>query len=327
MEGTHPARSAGGRRAAALLALAGVLGAGCWAAPRAMVRVTGTPLAVPVAGLSSCHQGDQGVLDIDPRRPLTLLVHGCNFSMGGFKTLADVFEAHGQQAICFNYDDRDRLETSSAELIGALEALQAVMGPQEITVIGHSQGGLVARRALVADRARPLRAAGSTYRLVTISSPFAGIEASSHCRLTWLHVLSLGASAAICQGVTGSKWTEIYPGSEFMTRPGLLGQDVASYLKVVTDERGSCLRPGPAGGCAARDEVFSLAEQYNVAVDADGRVAGVEVKAGHVEIVGEHGTPPLKLLRILQEQGILAEAPAGRRDELSALVQRLYGRD
>ena len=89
MEGWHPARSTGGLGAAALLALAAALGTGCWSAPRAMVRVGGTALAVPVAGLSSCRTGASSALDLDPRRPLTVLVHGCNFSMGGFKTLKE----------------------------------------------------------------------------------------------------------------------------------------------------------------------------------------------------------------------------------------------
>jgi pimeloyl-ACP methyl ester carboxylesterase len=172
-----------------------------------------------------------------------VLVHGCSFSRGGFNTLAKVFEAHGQQTVCFNYDDRERLEVSSAQLIGALEMLQDLLGATEMTVVGHSQGGLVARRALVRDRSRPLRVRpGNRLRLVTVSSPFAGIASSRDCGRTWLHALTLGVTVGICQGIAGDKWHEIYPGSEFMNHPGVLLPEVASYLKVVTNETGSCRR-------------------------------------------------------------------------------------
>lgn len=48
-----------------------------------------------------------------------------------------------------------------------------------MTVIAHSQGGLVARRALVAAPPGDQSVGGVPYRLVTISSPFGGIRASA----------------------------------------------------------------------------------------------------------------------------------------------------
>ena len=67
-----------------------------------------------------------------------------------------------------------------------------------------------------------------------------------------------------------------------------------------------------------------MAEQYNRSVDRDPRVMGVEVRAGHVEIVGELGTVPAKLIQILQDRHILAQTPPGRQVELTALLRRLY---
>jgi pimeloyl-ACP methyl ester carboxylesterase len=298
---------------------------GCWTAPLSQVRARATPQPVVIPGLSPCDQPRGGTVVLDPTRPLTLLVHGCNFSLGGFRTLASVFQAHGQQTICFNYNDRDRLEDASAQLIRALQALETQMEPTDITIVGHSQGGLVARRALVAERQDRLQSqSGFRYQLVTISSPFGGIRASRHCGLVWLRALSLGTTMAICQAVAGSKWWEIFPGADFMDEPGTLSPAVARYLKVVTDERDTCRHHRPDGSCAERDEVFALAEQYNRSVDRDPRVMGVEVRAGHVEIVGELGTVPAKLIQILQDRHILAQTPPGRQVELTALLRRLY---
>ncbi len=241
--------------------LVAALGACCWSAPRALIKVGSADAGIWVSGLSSCHPEDGTAITIDPTRPLTLLVHGCNFSTGGFRTLARLFEAHGQQTLCFNYDDRERLDVASSKLIAALEALETRLPNGEITIVGHSQGGLVSRHALVRDRQRPMHV-GSAFRirLVTVSSPFAGIHSSRHCGLTWLHFVTLGVTALVCQGIAGSKWHDIYPGSSFMRHPGTLASAVISHVKIVTDERGTCRRARPDGRCAEGDFIFALDE-------------------------------------------------------------------
>ncbi len=281
-----------------------------------------------IAGLDTCayRSPGPGRAQLDPEAPLVVLVHGCNDSGGRFRVLAGVFEAQGQQTICFNYDDRDSLETSASRLARALEALLERMDSRRVTVIGHSQGGLVARRAFVRDRPQPLRNPGRvTFRLVTVSSPLGGIEAASHCGILALHILSFGVSAGICQIATGSKWTEIHPVSWFMVTPGAVRPDLSQHLKVVTDERGFCLERDADGDCAESDDVFSTAEQYNPVVDADARVTNVEVRAGHVEIVGDEGRPPTKLVYILQRHGYLAPAAAGKQLEFERRLARIYG--
>ena len=318
-----PVSSSTARRHLALLIP--LLACGCWTAPRALVRVNSNDPGTWIDGFSSCIPEQEGPVQLDPTRPVTVLVHGCMFSRGGFSNLAQVFEARGQQTLCFNYDDRERLETSSTQLIAALEALQGLFTGREITVVGHSQGGLVSRRALVADRERPVTIRPDVHiRLVTVSSPFGGIRSSSHCGLTWLHAVTLGVTVGVCQAIAGAKWQEIYPGSEFMVRPGKLVAAVTTHVKVVTDERDSCRRYGAKGLCAESDYVFAQEEQYGAAVDGDGRVSNIEVRAGHIEIVGERGTPPMKLLDILQAQQILAEAPPGGGADIAALLERLY---
>ncbi|MBA3454366.1 MAG: hydrolase [Deltaproteobacteria bacterium] len=302
------------------------LAAGCsWSAPRALIKVGTADSGIWVSGLSSCRPEDGKAITIDPTRPLTLFVHGCNFSTGGFRTLARVFEAHGQQTLCFNYDDRERLDVASTKLIAALEALEKRLPRGEITLVGHSQGGLVSRHAVVRDRERPMNISSDfRIRLVTVSSPFAGIDSSRHCGLTWLHLATIGVTALVCQGIAGSKWHDIYPGSRFMRRPGTLASAVTSHVKIVTDERGTCRRTGYDGNCAEGDFIFALDEQYSSDVDKDHRVAAIEVKAGHIEIVGERGTPPTKLLSILQAQQILVQTPPERRTQIAALLEQLY---
>ncbi|MES1205424.1 MAG: hydrolase [Pseudomonadota bacterium] len=236
-----------------------------------------------------------------------MLVHGCNSPPGQLASLAGVFEAHGQQTVCFSYDDRERLEASAERFVAALELLKAHLTSRRIVVLGHSQGGLIARRALVRDRAQGLREDdGFRYELVTVSSPFHGIDSSADCGSVALRVITLGITVGVCRMVAGAMWSEIYPRSSFMRRPGTLLSSVQRHVNVVTDERATCRRRDLAGNCLKSDFVFSLAEQYAPLVDDDTRAQSTEIRAGHVEIVGQGGNPPQKLIRLLQEERILA---------------------
>ncbi|MDO8252752.1 MAG: hypothetical protein Q7T78_23955, partial [Rhodoferax sp.] len=81
------------------------------------------------------------------------------------------------------------------------------------------------------------------------------------------------------------------------------GALVSNYLKIDTDERGSCRREKD-GRCLEDDDVFSLTEQRNSLVETDSRTQRVEARADHVEIVGDKRVSPMKLITILQDQGV-----------------------
>lgn len=273
-------------------------------------------LAIP--GLGPCTDAADRTLHLDATQPVAVLVHGCFASAGKFRGLAQVLAFHGQQSACFTYNDRDSMVTSAAQLSVALEGLDRAMAQRRIDVIGHSQGALIARKALVDERGV------AQLRLVTVSGPFAGIAAAKTCGDPLLRTLSLGLIGPICQLITGAKWSEITDRSPFIVAPGRLGPQVRDYLKVVTDEAGSCRRAG-AHGCAESDAIFSLAEQRNPLVDGDPRVRIVEVRAGHVEIVGNNRVGPAKLIAILQDNGIIRPTAPGREAQLGQLLTALYG--
>jgi pimeloyl-ACP methyl ester carboxylesterase len=300
--------SAVGRRAvwAAVLLFSG----GCATAPAPLVHVGPDDPGAPIPGLVVC--GARGAeLQLDPARPLVIFVPGRADSGERYAALSYHFEVEGKQTACFAYDDRGSLEESASRLTQVLAALQRRLPPGRITIIGHSLGGLVARRALTTERARGLESGAFTYSLVTVATPFGGIRSVADCGRTWLHLLTLGVSAAVCGLVAGETWQETPPSSSFVRKPGTLIPAVTEAIAVVTLERGACRRRSLRGGCDESDAVFSLTEQRNLAVEADPRWSRVQITAGHVEIVGHPGTPPTKLIAILQDRGILA-APAPR---------------
>jgi len=287
-------------------------------------RLPAPDVSIRVPGLGPCTDSPDTTINLNSHQPVTVLVHGCKGSAGRFRSLAQLYAFHGQQAVCFSYNDRDSLVKASGELISALDGLEARMHNRQITVLGHSMGGLVTRKAMERDRPDSWSRADVDGRLLTISTPFAGIDIARPCGWTAGHWLTLGSIPGICRIVTGDNWFEITSSSDFIQQPGALLPTVQKYLKVVTDERNTCRRQDSAGRCLESDYVFSTEEQYQSLVDSYPQVRNVEVAAGHVEIVGNSNVVPRKLLAILQQEGLLAQTPPERRAAFERLLKQLY---
>lgn len=281
-------------------------------------------IEVRIPSLSNCANERDPDLRINTSEPIAVIVHGCFSSQGQFRSLADVFALHGQQTVCFDYDDRESLEVSSAQLVSAVQALAGIMDEPRIEIIGHSQGGLVARRALIEERADRLDASGVDIRLTTISAPFGGIQAAAHCGSKVLAWLSLGLIKPVCKLITGSKYSEIPPSSSFIRKPGQLLPAVSRHLNILTDETDSCRRYNEPGTCAEDDYVFSLQEQRQTAIASDAQLRSVTVKSGHVAIVGDVDTAPTKLIDVLQQEGVLQAPPAVFAEQFAHRVARIY---
>ena len=276
-----------------------------------------------IVGLGPCTDNPDRSLDLDASKPVHVLVHGCFGSSGQFRGLAQVLAFHGQQTACFTYDDRARLSQVASELQQAMGQLAAQTRAPEITLIGHSQGALIARKSMTESLGGTVPVGPSRLRLVTISGPFSGIDSARTCGKSWLYPLSIGLLPLSCYIVTGAKWADITYSSRFVREPGTLAPQVADYLKIDTDERGSCRRE-QGGRCVEDDEIFSLAEQRQAAVETDARTRRVQVTAGHVEIVGDKRLAPTKLITVLQEQGVLRPTPSAQLPAFKRLLARVY---
>jgi len=236
-----------------------------------------------------------------------------------------VLASQGQQTACFTYDDRAGLRRSATGLRNAIDQLSEQTQVPQITIIGHSQGALVTRKSLTNLPATPPKRQVDL-RLVTISGPFSGIRSAETCGRNWLSWVSVGLLPMSCYLVTGAKWADITFSSNFIRVPGALIPQVSSYLKIDTDERDSCRRK-EGGRCVKSDDVFSLSEQHNPLVETDARARRVEVRAGHVEIVGDKRVAPTKLIAILQEEGVLYPTSPERLSAFNQLLARIYQDD
>lgn len=111
-------------------------------------RLPPADTTLAIAGLGPCTDNPDRSLRLDASRPVHVLVHGCFGSSGQFRGLAQVLAFHGQQTACFTYDDRAALARGAADLREAVQQLAEQTRSPRITLIGHSQGALIARSAL-----------------------------------------------------------------------------------------------------------------------------------------------------------------------------------
>jgi len=289
-----------------------------------MTNLPQPDVSANISGLSPCTSSADTTIHLNSNEPVTVIVHGCFGSAALYRSLAQVFAFHGQQTVCFNYNDRDSMTQSSAELISALDALSTKVSNSSFTLIGHSQGGLISRKALIKERDDRLQAKNKKFTLVTISSPFAGIAAANHCGSTTARWLSLGLVVPICKLISGDKWYEITAPSPFIQQPGNMLDQVSSHLKIVTDERNTCRKFDEQGFCLEDDFVFSVNEQNFEKVDNAAVVENLEVAAGHAEIVGDYRVIPHKLIKLLQDKSILKRTPPARKAEFTLLLKQIY---
>jgi pimeloyl-ACP methyl ester carboxylesterase len=152
-------------------------------------------------------------------RKVVVFVHGIVSSHATFAKLVDFFETDARfdayDLFAYDYDWGEPILRSARHLRDILNA--RVPGDAEITLIGHSMGGLVSRFALVAGALRGVR------RIVMLGTPNFGA-------LTARQLGTLGQVAIAAAG----KITPLFPrkaGLRDLTQPQRL------YERVVHDEK------------------------------------------------------------------------------------------
>lgn len=264
---------------------------------------------IEISGLTPCTAELNPLVRLNRAAPVAILVHGYRGNPALLRPLAQELADRGLQTVCFEYDDRDMLITSAGELARAIDALSDVLVQPRITVVGHSQGGLIARKALVGELAEPVQAVGASVHLVTVAAPFAGTASARLCAWMPARVMTLGLGDLVCRLVSGRKWYEITHASDFIRNPGTLVPMVREHLMIITDEADSCRRFDARGACLVGDYVIGVGEQHFASVEAEPRAKRVEVKAGHLEIVGESGGSAGKLVAVMERYALVAPVP------------------
>jgi pimeloyl-ACP methyl ester carboxylesterase len=158
----------------------------------------------------------------DPDRVPVLFVHGINGHPREFTTLVEQLDRSRFQPWVFFYPSGIHLDGLGRVLANLMRDLRARHGFEEVVVVAHSMGGLVARAGILEYGAM---SSHPTIRLfVSISTPWAGHAA---------------AQAGVDRAPrVAYSWFDIAPGSDFLLglflhddgRPRRLPSDLAHHL-------------------------------------------------------------------------------------------------
>jgi pimeloyl-ACP methyl ester carboxylesterase len=263
-------------------------------------------MQVSIEGLGPCYDDVKHPININTKEPISILVHGCYASDGEFRSLSDVLAFHSQQSFCFRYDDRDSLDISAKKLTKAINELATYVKKPDIHIIAHSMGGLVARKALSKSPDNIINE-NIAIKMVTISTPFSGIQEAKACANPYVRYGTLGIHDLVCWMISGDKWYEITPASDFIQKPGELSTAVSKHILIATDEKDSCRYTDELNNCLEDDYVFSLNEQKLPNSKSNAKQKDILIKAGHVGIVGKYKHSPKKLIKALQSEGFIPQ--------------------
>lgn len=134
---------------------------------------------------------------VDPRRPMVILVHGLDCNAGMWGTIAGLLDRDGYQVAFFNYPAAQHIPESARLLADHVEALRETYPTLKLDVITHSMGGLVAR-----DYVEGPRYAGGIDHLIQLTPPNHGSG--------WAHVeflLKCQSAYYQCRSNPDWRWT------------------------------------------------------------------------------------------------------------------------
>lgn len=110
----------------------------------------------------------------DPTGRLVVLVHGLGQTERSWTPLTAALADSSSTPVLVRYDSGRSVADNAAELAGLLEEATVSASVEEISLVGYSMGGLVARKALDIGRTSGQGWAGSVRHLVTIAAPHLG---------------------------------------------------------------------------------------------------------------------------------------------------------
>lgn len=112
----------------------------------------------------------------DEQRIPVLFVHGAEGAPSNFATIIQNLDRSRFQPWVYSYPSGIRLQLAATTLTRIMDWLQRQLGFQQLVVVAHSMGGLVARTFVATVSNRPDHHYVKLF--VSISSPFGGIEAA-----------------------------------------------------------------------------------------------------------------------------------------------------
>lgn len=244
------------------------------------------------------HPLTSDVVPFDATRPVVVLVHGWDPEPGQMDPLGVELGRRGYSVVRWHWDWLANMEKSAEAFARGMQQLIAEQRLPELRIFTHSQGSLIARRALTTERAVTL--AGSVpIRLISLAAPFGGF-------------LSANGTYTMPWNIFGIKEShrQLRSWSRFIRRPGTLGSN-ASHVKIDTNEPG---KTRINNGVVEDDSRLKPRNERQKVVDA-AVLRRYELQLGHAGPLRDDGRLRPELVAILDLElprlGVVSGLTAG----------------
>ncbi len=190
---------------------------------RAIERAIRTFTAAAAPDATANQRREYGLLMpkvVDPRRPMVVLIQGLDCGCGNSMALGQLLEGRGFQPAYFSYPSDGPIEDSAAMLTQNMKAVRETFPQMQVDIVGHSMGGLIARRYVEGDEY-----AGGVRHLILVATPNGGtrwatfrfaLEVVEHYQL-WKNDPNWRPSWMITDGL-GEAGDDLQPRSDFLTQ-------------------------------------------------------------------------------------------------------------
>ncbi len=120
--------------------------------------------------------------DLDPAKPLVVLIHGLDSSKGNWQPIANLLQAEGHQVAWFTFPSDQPIADSANLLSQHLEATAEIHPTISLNLLAFSMGSLVARAAIESPDFK-----GNVERLIMIAPPNHGSDWARYRLLLEVH--------------------------------------------------------------------------------------------------------------------------------------------
>lgn len=191
---------------------------------RALRRQVREAVAELLPDATSAQQRTYGILlptVVSPEKHTVILVHGLYGEVSAWDSMRNLLTADGYQVATFAYPSDQPLDDSAKFFRQQMRELAKSYPGLPVSIIAHSQGGLVIRAAIEPDAGKDIQ----IERLILLGTPNEGtrwapagflLKIQSHYD-QWRHSTNWQPSWAVTDGL-GEALSDLAPGSEFIRR-------------------------------------------------------------------------------------------------------------
>ena len=231
------------------------------------------------------------IIDLEKvsEKKIAILIHGAASESDYLLPLGIILKDRGYEPIQYRYNTDERASDLNLSLKLNLNALIWKINPDEVLIIGHSLGGILARKTLEEITLTP------KITFISISSPFKGMKILSSLKNPLIYQIT----SLVIKDLKKS-FIDMAAKSEFLNSY----KGIPSHIKhhqIITDEEGEIRIVHINGKTIDKNDNLVAIEEQTSDLIGPYLQDKHQIKNGHVSVVNSAGKVSANLAQLLDE--------------------------